>query len=137
MRTLLLRYISFVSVFYFALCSCCFNVYSASQEQNINVSTEPVTLCPINSCNQMQSNFGSMQSAKLLSNVITAYGNILLLLLSVLFYATRHLWKTEITWRIIFSYSALFTESAHWVDSVIESRCPYACMYVCMYVCPL
>ena len=31
----------------------------------------------------------------------------------------------------------IFMESAHWADSIIESRCPlYVCMYVCMYVVP-
>ena len=29
----------------------------------------------------------------------------------------------------------IFIESAHWADSIIESRCPlYVCMYVCMFV---
>ena len=28
----------------------------------------------------------------------------------------------------------VFTESAHWADSVIESRCPSVCMCVCMSV---
>ena len=27
----------------------------------------------------------------------------------------------------------IFTESATWADSVIESRCPYVCIYVCMF----
>ena len=26
----------------------------------------------------------------------------------------------------------IFTESAHWADSVIESRCPYVGVYVCL-----
>ena len=32
-------------------------------------------------------------------------------------------------------FEAIFTESAHWADSVIESRCPSVCVCVCM--CPL
>ena len=33
------------------------------------------------------------------------------------------------------SMSHIFIESAHWADSIIESRCPlYVCMYVCMFV---
>ena len=30
----------------------------------------------------------------------------------------------------IFSFSDFFIESAHWVDSVIESRCPSVCLFV-------
>ena len=26
----------------------------------------------------------------------------------------------------------VFTESAHWANSVIDSQCPYACLYVCV-----
>ena len=29
----------------------------------------------------------------------------------------------------------IFTKSAHWADSVIESRGPSACLSVCLYVC--
>ena len=32
---------------------------------------------------------------------------------------------------------SFFTESAHWADSVIESRCLSVCTSVCVYVCPL
>ena len=28
----------------------------------------------------------------------------------------------------------LFIESAHWADSIIESRCPYVCVCVCVSV---
>ena len=31
----------------------------------------------------------------------------------------------------------IFIESAHWADSIIESRCPYVCLCVCLCVCPL
>ena len=29
----------------------------------------------------------------------------------------------------------IFTESAHWADSVIELHCPYVCVCVCLCVC--
>ena len=28
----------------------------------------------------------------------------------------------------------IFTESAHWADSVIESQCPSVCLFVCVFV---
>ena len=40
----------------------------------------------------------------------------------------RQKWVTIRTRREIL---CLFTESAHWADSVIESRCPSVCVYVC------
>ena len=61
------------------------------------------------------------------------------ILFEVSFKATHHSFKNIIQyWTTYFDspWSAfLFTESAHWADSVIESRCPFVCLSVCLFVC--
>ena len=43
-------------------------------------------------------------------------------------------WRVCYLWGLPRLAFRLFTESAHWADSVIESQCPSVCMSVCLFV---
>ena len=40
----------------------------------------------------------------------------------------------EVVSALVITDIVIFIESAHWADSIIESRCPYVCVSVCLCV---
>ena len=49
-------------------------------------------------------------------------------------FISSYIWLLMLLFLCLMVNISLFIESAHWADSIIESRCPYVCLSVCVSV---